>query len=120
MMGVGVVQTYKQKAERPDIIAITLCPGWVKTGTLPPYMRLKRLLNDARTRYWHAGCAARACGERRGHPEGDHVRDCGGQREVHPVQWGDHPVVRYGRRGVRRAHIVVYLKVCNICSSATW
>ncbi|KAL1946991.1 hypothetical protein VTO73DRAFT_13952 [Trametes versicolor] len=23
--------TYKQKAERPDIIAITLCPGWVKT-----------------------------------------------------------------------------------------
>ncbi|KAL1940819.1 hypothetical protein VTO73DRAFT_7860 [Trametes versicolor] len=23
--------TYKQKLERPDIIAITLCPGWVKT-----------------------------------------------------------------------------------------
>ncbi|KAI0353986.1 NAD-P-binding protein [Trametes cingulata] len=23
--------TYKQKVERPDLIAITLCPGWVKT-----------------------------------------------------------------------------------------
>ncbi|OJT08362.1 C-factor [Trametes pubescens] len=24
--------TYKLKLERPDLIVITLCPGWVKTG----------------------------------------------------------------------------------------
>ena len=27
------VKTYKQKAERPDLMVICLCPGWVKTGT---------------------------------------------------------------------------------------
>ena len=26
------MQTYKQKAERPDITAVLIDPGWVKTG----------------------------------------------------------------------------------------
>ena len=40
-------QTYKQKAERPDITAVLIDPGWVKTGEpMPPSPPLSWRLMD--------------------------------------------------------------------------
>ena len=38
-------QTYKQAKERPDLIVITVDPGWVKTGTFPRFTCLPMQLN---------------------------------------------------------------------------
>ncbi len=87
------MQTYKQKAERPDLMVICLCPGWVKTGACPLVaLRVDVLL----TRWCRSGRGRRSADadrERDGRREGDHLAQARRQRPARQLEARNCPLV---------------------------
>ncbi len=80
------MQTYKQKAERPDLMVICLCPGWVKTGACLPFaLHVGGLLTSER-RYGRGRRAANSDGERYGRSESHHIAQARRQRSARQLE----------------------------------
>lgn len=98
VLTVIVMQAYKQKVERPDLVVITMCPGWVKTGEYSiacDHFSSLFNYNSSPVRHGWLGCCATARGEYQRDPEGHNLGDARRQWEVPVIQRGRDPVVEH-------------------------